>query len=86
MFNAGDVVKVLIPNVANVGYDYRLTAPAKLGTFVRVNVLSRPYIGVVFGIADSGLAPEKLKIHLRYLMNIFLFLICNGFRKCLNGH
>lgn len=61
MFNAGDVVKVLIPNVANVGYDYRLTAPAKLGTFVRVNVLSRPYIGVVFGIADSGLAPEKIK-------------------------
>ena len=61
MFNAGDIVKVLIPNVANAGYDYRLTAPADLGTFVRVNVMRRPYIGVVYGIGDSGLAPEKIR-------------------------
>ena len=61
MFNAGDIVKVLIPNVANAGYDYRLTAPADLGTFVRVNVMRRPYVGVVYGIGDSGLAPEKIR-------------------------
>ena len=61
MFNAGDIVKVLIPNVVNTGYDYRLTAPADLGTFVRVNVMARPYIGVVYGIGDSGLAPEKIR-------------------------
>ena len=61
MFNAGDIVKVLIPNVANAGYDYRLTAPADLGTFVRVNVMRRPYIGVVYGIGDSGLALEKIR-------------------------
>ena len=61
MFNAGDIVKVLIPNVANAGYDYRLTAPADLGTLVRVNVMRRPYIGVVYGIGDSGLAPEKIR-------------------------
>lgn len=61
MFNAGDIVKVLIPNVANAGYDYRLTAPADLGTFVRVNVMRRPYIGIVYGIGDSGLAPEKIR-------------------------
>ena len=61
MFNAGDIVKVLIPNVANSGYDYRLTAPAELGSFVRVNVMARSYIGVVFGVGDSGLPPEKIK-------------------------
>ncbi len=61
MFNAGDVVKVLIPNAVNTGYDYRLTGRAQLGTFVRVSVMNRPYIGVVFGIGNSGLATEKIK-------------------------
>ena len=61
MFNAGTIVKVLIPNVVNTGYDYRLTAPADLGQFVRVSVMNRPYIGVVFGFGDSGLAPDKIK-------------------------
>lgn len=61
MFKSGDVVKVLIPNVVNAGYDYRLTAPADLGNFVRVSVMNRPYIGVVYGIGDSGLPPEKIK-------------------------
>ena len=61
MFNAGDIVKVLIPNVVNSGYDYRLAAPAELGTFVRVTVMSRPYIGVVYGIGDSGLDHDKIK-------------------------
>ncbi len=61
MFNAGDVVKVLIPNVVNTGYDYRLTAPAALGDFVSASVMGRKYIGVVYGIGDSGLPPQKIK-------------------------
>lgn len=61
MFKAGDIVKVLIPNIVNAGYDYRLTAPAELGTFVGCSVMNRPYVGVVYGIGDSGLAPEKIK-------------------------
>lgn len=61
MFKSGTVVKVLIPNVANSGYDYRLTDDADIGTFVRCTVMARPYIGVVYGIGDSGLPPEKIK-------------------------
>lgn len=61
MFKAGDVVKVLIPNVVNAGYDYRLTGPAALGQFVACRVMNRPYIGVVWGFGDSGLPPEKIK-------------------------
>lgn len=61
MFKAGDVVKVLIPNVVNAGYDYRLTGPATLGQFVGCRVMNRPYIGVVWGFGDSGLPPEKIK-------------------------
>ncbi len=61
MFKSGTVVKVLLPNVVNSGYDYRLIADADLGTFVRVTVMNRPYIGVVFGIGDSGLPADKIK-------------------------
>ena len=61
MFNSGTIVKVLIPNVVNTGYDYRLPADADLGQFVRVSVMNRPYIGVVFGFGDSNLPPEKIK-------------------------
>lgn len=61
MFKAGDVVKVLIPNVVNAGYYYRLTGPATLGQFVACRVMNRPYIGVVWGFGDSGLPPEKIK-------------------------
>lgn len=61
MFKTGDIVKVLIPNVVNTGYDYRLNAPADLGSFVRVSVMNRPYIGVVYGLGDSGRAPDKIK-------------------------
>lgn len=61
MFNSGTVVKVLIPNVVNAGYDYRLTAVAEIGTFVAVTVMNRPYIGVVWGVGDSGLPAEKIK-------------------------
>jgi len=61
MFNTGDIVKVLIPNAVNTGYDYRLTAAATIGAFVRVTVMQRPYVGVIIGPGDSGLAPEKIK-------------------------
>lgn len=61
MFQAGDIVKVLIPNVVNTGYDYRLISPASIGSFVRCNVMNRPYIGVVYGIGDSNLPREKIK-------------------------
>ena len=61
MFHCGDVVKVLIPNVINHGYDYRLTGDAQVGTYVSVTVMGRPYIGVVYGLGDSGLNPEKIK-------------------------
>lgn len=61
MFKAGDIVKVLIPNVANAGYDYRLTAAADIGQFVACRVMNRPYIGVLWGIGDSGLPAEKIK-------------------------
>lgn len=61
MFKKDTVVKVLVPNVVNCGYDYRLTADADLGTFVRCNVMNHPYIGIVYGIGDSNLAPEKIK-------------------------
>ncbi len=61
MFTKGTIVKVLIPNVVNTGYDYRLTADADIGQFVRVSVMRRPYIGVIYGFGDSGLPPEKIK-------------------------
>lgn len=61
MFDKGSIVKVLIPNVVNTGYDYRLTRPADIGTFVGVTVMNRPYIGVVWGFGDSNLPREKIK-------------------------
>ena len=61
MFKSGDIVKVLIPNVINTGYDYRLTCDADIGTFVRCSVMNRQYIGVIIGAGDSNLAPEKIK-------------------------
>ncbi|MCL2737285.1 MAG: primosomal protein N' [Alphaproteobacteria bacterium] len=61
MFNAGDIVCVLIPNAVNNGYDYRLSAPAKTGQFVQVSVMNRPYTGVIIGPGTSALPPEKIK-------------------------
>ena len=61
MFNAGTIVKVLLPNVVNSGYDYRLTTDADLGAFVRVTLMNRPYIGIVYGTGTSNLPPEKIK-------------------------
>lgn len=61
MFNSGAVVKVLVSNIPNAGYDYRLTAPADIGTFVSVNIMNRPCLGIVWGIGDSGLPESKIK-------------------------
>lgn len=61
MFKPSDIVKVLIPNVVNAGYDYRLTQVADLGSFVRVSVMNRPYIGVIIGPGDSNLPGDKIK-------------------------
>ena len=62
MFQNGDIVKVLIPNVINAGYDYRLCGgAAQIGDLVRVTVMMRPYVGVIVGPGDSGLPPEKIK-------------------------
>ena len=61
MFRSGTVVKVLLPNVVNYGYDYRLGVDADLGAFVRVTLMNRPYIGVVYGIGSGEIAPEKIK-------------------------
>ena len=61
MFRSGTIVKVLLPNVVNRGYDYRLNADADLGAFVRVTLMNRPYIGVIYGIGDGAVAPEKIK-------------------------
>ncbi len=61
MFNSGTVVKVLVSNIPNAGYDYRLTTPADIGAFVSVRVMNRPCVGVIWGLGDSGLAPEKIK-------------------------
>ncbi len=61
MFNAGTIVKVLISNIPNSGYDYRLTAPADIGTFVSVSVMARPCVGVVWGVGDSNLPTNKIK-------------------------
>ena len=67
MFQSGDIVKVLIPNVVNTGYDYRLNAPAEMGTFVECRVMNRPYIGVVIGVGDSGLSADKIKSVVRVM-------------------
>jgi len=61
MFKSGDIVKVLIPNVINTGYDYRLTSDADVGNFVRCSVMNRQYIGVIVGVGDSNLDASKIK-------------------------
>ncbi|MCL2018086.1 MAG: primosomal protein N' [Alphaproteobacteria bacterium] len=69
MFQPGDIVCVLIPNAINNGYDYRLTEPARIGQFVQVSVINRPYIGVITGSGTSALPPEKI----RNIQNVFPF-------------
>ncbi len=61
MITTGTIVKVLISNIPNAGYDYRLTQDADIGTFVSVNVMNRPCVGIICGIGDSNLPENKIK-------------------------
>ena len=61
MFKNGDIVKVLIPNVINTGYDYRLNTDADVGAFVRVTVMNKQYIGVIVGKGDGKVEASKIK-------------------------
>ena len=61
MFKKDDIVKVLIPNVINTGYDYRLTENADVGNFVRVTVMNKQYIGVIVGAGDGKIDASKIK-------------------------
>lgn len=61
MFRKDDIVKVLIPNVINRGYDYRLNEDADIGNFVRCTVMNKQYIGVIVGPGDSNLEVSKIK-------------------------
>lgn len=61
MFQTGTVVKVLISNIPNTGYDYRLPRAADIGTFVSVRVMNRLCVGVIWGVGDSNLPPEKIR-------------------------
>lgn len=60
-FGANDIVKVLVPNVINNGYDYRLTVSADVGDFVSVSVVNKVYIGLIIGCGDSNLPHDKIK-------------------------
>ena len=61
MFTSGTIVKVLIANIPNSGYDYRLTCDADIGTFVSVRVMNRLCVGIIWGIGDSNLGSDKIK-------------------------
>ncbi len=61
MFKSGTIVKVLLPNVVNFGYDYRLESDADLGAFVGVTLMNRSCVGIIWGAGDGAVAPEKIK-------------------------
>ena len=61
MFCRDDIIKVLIPNVINAGYDYRLTEPAGVGDFVNVSVANKKFAGLVIGKGDGNVPAEKIK-------------------------
>jgi primosomal protein N' len=63
-YKPGDIVKVLIPNEVNNGFDYRLTAPAfgaNIGDFVSVSVMNKIYSGLIIGAGDGNVPAEKIK-------------------------
>ena len=61
MFTSGTIVKVLIANIPNSGYDYRLTCDADIGTYVSVRVMNRLCNGIIWGLGDSNLDASKIK-------------------------
>ena len=61
MFKAGEIVKVLVLNIPNSGYDYFLQKDADVGAFVSVPVMNKIYNGVIIGKGDSNLDKSKIK-------------------------
>ena len=61
MFDKNEIVKILVPNVINNGYDYRLTEPADVGDLVSVSVMNRVYVGLIIGDGDGNVSAEKIK-------------------------
>ena len=60
-YGIGDTVKILIPNVVNSGYDYRLIDDANVGDFVSATVQNKKYTGLIAGDADGAVSAEKIK-------------------------
>ena len=60
---AESMVSVLIPLALDAAYDYRVPAglSAPLGAIVEVPLGRRKVVGVAWGDAEGGVAPEKLK-------------------------
>ena len=61
MFKAGAIVKVLVLNIPNSGYDYFLQEDANVGAFVSVPVMNKNYNGIIIGKGDSNLDKSKIK-------------------------
>jgi primosomal protein N' len=61
MFDRDEIIKVLVPNVINNGYDYRATEPCDIGGLVSVSVMNKAYIGIIIGAGDGAVPAEKIK-------------------------
>ncbi|MDR2268746.1 MAG: primosomal protein N' [Rickettsiales bacterium] len=61
MFQKDEIIKVLVPNVVNSGYDYRLDASADVGDLVSISVMNKVYVGLVIGAGDGNIPAEKIK-------------------------
>ena len=61
MFSQNEIIKVLIPNVVNNGYDYKAIESCDVGEFVKVTVQSKTFIGIVIGKGDSNIEEKKIK-------------------------
>ncbi|MCL2369389.1 MAG: primosomal protein N' [Alphaproteobacteria bacterium] len=61
MYKSGDIVKVLLPNAINAGYDYRLTNDADTGQLVHATLMNRPIIGVIIGPGTDNVPANKIK-------------------------
>jgi len=53
------IIKVLIPNEINNGYDY--LGSGNIGDLVMAPVRNKPFLGLVIGEGDGNIAPDKLK-------------------------
>ena len=60
-YEQGSIVKVLIPNVVNEGFDYLATEPVSIGDIVSVSVMNKVFTGLVTGAGDGNINPKKIK-------------------------